>query len=74
MGGVGSGQQLGAQNGWMPRTATGLWNINSIGRVTAGGHTYLVAVLSGGQRTKESGIALVESAAKAAVGVLRAAG
>lgn len=69
---AGSGWAL--KNGWMPRTATGLWNINSIGQVTAGGHTYLVAVLSGGQRTKESGIALVESAAKAAVGVLRAAG
>ncbi|WP_326735202.1 serine hydrolase [Streptomyces sp. NBC_01022] len=60
------------KNGWMPRTATGLWNINSIGQVTAGGHTCLVAVLSGGQRTKETGIALVESVAKAAVGVVRA--
>ncbi|MEU8505305.1 serine hydrolase [Streptomyces brevispora] len=69
-----AGSSWALKNGWMPRTATGLWNINSIGRVTAGGHTYLVAVLSGGQRTKESGIALVESAAKAAVGVLRAAG
>ncbi|MFD7426511.1 serine hydrolase [Streptomyces sp. NPDC059818] len=68
---AGSGWAL--KNGWMPRTATGLWNINSIGRVTAGGHTYLVAVLSGGQRTEESGIALVESAARAAVGVLSAA-
>ncbi|MEU8702451.1 serine hydrolase [Streptomyces sp. NPDC048680] len=68
---AGSGWAL--KNGWMPRTATGLWNINSIGRVTAGGHTYLVAVLSSGQRTKESGIALVESAARAAVGVLKAA-
>lgn len=56
----------------MPRTATGLWNINSIGQVTADGRTYLVAVLSGGQRTKESGIALVEAAAKAAVAVVRA--
>ncbi|MFF1923465.1 serine hydrolase [Streptomyces sp. NPDC058221] len=69
---AGSGWAL--KNGWMPRTATGLWNINSIGQVKFDGHTYLVAVLSGGQQTKESGIALVESAAKAAVGVLKAAG
>ncbi|MER7725969.1 serine hydrolase [Streptomyces sp. NPDC096323] len=60
------------KNGWMPRTATGLWNINSIGRVTADGRTCLVAVLSAGQPAKEAGIALVESVAKAAVGVVRA--
>ncbi|MFE5091200.1 serine hydrolase [Streptomyces sp. NPDC056638] len=69
---AGSGWAL--KNGWMPRTTTGLWDINSIGRVSADGRTYLMAVLSGGQRTKESGIALVESVAKAAVGVLDAAG
>ncbi|MET7643709.1 serine hydrolase [Streptomyces sp. NPDC005426] len=67
-----AGSDWALKNGWMPRTATGLWNINSIGRVTAGGRTCLVAVLSAGQRTKESGIALVESVAKAAVGVVRA--
>lgn len=61
------------KNGWMPRTATGLWSVNSIGEVTADGHTYLVAVLSRGHRTKEAGIALVESAAEAAVGLLKAA-
>ncbi|THA67541.1 hypothetical protein E6P78_14645 [Streptomyces sp. A0958] len=68
-----AGESWALKNGWMPRTATGLWNVNSIGRVTADGHTYLVAVLSEGQRTKERGIALVESAAKVAVGVLKAA-
>ncbi|WP_406098535.1 serine hydrolase [Streptomyces sp. NBC_01013] len=67
-----AGSAWALKNGWMPRTATGLWNINSIGQVTADGRTYLVAVLSGGQRTKESGIALVEAAAKAAVAVVRA--
>ncbi|MFF2326284.1 MULTISPECIES: serine hydrolase [unclassified Streptomyces] len=67
---AGSGWAL--KNGWMPRTATGLWDINSIGQVRADGRTYLVAVLSGGQPTKETGIALVESVAKAAVGVLDA--
>lgn len=67
-----AGSAWALKNGWMPRTATGLWNINSIGQVTADGRSYLVAVLSGGQRTKETGIALVEAVAKAAVGVVRA--
>ncbi|MFD0343133.1 serine hydrolase [Streptomyces sp. NPDC127117] len=61
------------KNGWMPRTTTGLWDINSIGRVRADGRTCLVAVLSDGHPTKESGIALVEAVARAAVGVLGAA-
>ncbi len=61
----GSGWAL--KNGWLPRGATGLWVVNSIGRVTAGGDDYLVAALSSGNRTKEQGIALVEAAARAAV-------
>ncbi|MGW1406853.1 serine hydrolase [Streptomyces sp. NPDC002403] len=79
---VGAGQRWGVsaagrdcalKNGWMPRTTTGLWDINSIGRVRAGARTCLLAVLSDGHRTKESGIALVEAVARAAVGVLGAA-
>ncbi|MFI7365407.1 serine hydrolase [Streptomyces sp. NPDC050149] len=66
-----AGSSWALKNGWMPRTATGLWNINSIGQVTADGRTYLVAVLSGGQPTKEAGVALVEAVAKAAVKVVR---
>nr|WP_308460994.1 serine hydrolase [Streptomyces finlayi] len=63
------------KNGWMPRTTTGLWDINSIGRVVSGGRSCLVAVLSAGHATKEGGIALVESVARAAVGaVVGAAG
>ncbi|WP_326764634.1 serine hydrolase [Streptomyces sp. NBC_01591] len=82
MGRVEAGQRWGVsaagdgwalKNGWMPRTTTGLWDINSMGRVRSGGRTCLVAVLSDGQRTKESGIALVEGVAKAAVSVLGAA-
>ncbi|MFE9726210.1 serine hydrolase [Streptomyces sp. NPDC005794] len=57
------------KNGWMPRTTTGLWDVNSIGRVESGGRTLLMAVLSRGHATKEAGISLVESVAKAAVGV-----
>lgn len=57
------------KNGWLPRTATGLWVINSVGRVTVGGQEYLVAVVSNGNTTKAQGISLVEAAARAAVSV-----
>ncbi|MFD7282633.1 serine hydrolase [Streptomyces sp. NPDC059862] len=80
MGRIAAGQQWGVsaagddtawalKNGWLPRTATGLWDVNSIGRVTVDGRDYLVAVLSDGNSTKEKGIALVEAAARAAVSV-----
>ncbi|MFD9426629.1 MULTISPECIES: serine hydrolase [unclassified Streptomyces] len=65
-----AGDAWALKNGWMPRTTTGLWDINSIGRVRAGGRDYLVAVLCDGQPTKEAGITLVEAVAKAAVGVV----
>jgi len=61
----GSGWAL--KNGWLPRTTTGRWDINSIGRVTVDGHDYLVAALSNGNTTKAKGVSLVEGAAKAAV-------
>ncbi|MES5822338.1 serine hydrolase [Streptomyces sp. RG80] len=58
------------KNGWLPRSTTGLWDINSIGRVTASdGDDYLVVALSNGNATKEKGISLVESAARVAVSV-----
>ncbi len=57
------------KNGWLPRSTTGLWVVNSIGRVTADGDDYLVAALSQGNTTKEKGISLVEGAARAAVSV-----
>ncbi|WP_333737181.1 serine hydrolase [Streptomyces sp. IBSBF 2806] len=55
------------KNGWLPRSTTGLWDVNSIGRVSVGGRGYLVAVLSDGNTTQAAGISLVEAAAKAAV-------
>lgn len=61
------------KNGWLPRGTTGLWVVNSIGRVTAGGDDYLVAALSHGNATKETGISLVEESARAAVSVFTAA-
>ncbi|MFC8197115.1 serine hydrolase [Streptomyces sp. NPDC057298] len=79
MGDIAAGQDWGVsaageagsalKNGWLPRSATGLWVINSVGRVSVDGREYLVAVLSDGNSTKEKGISLVEGAARAAVSV-----
>jgi beta-lactamase class A len=55
------------KNGWLARTTTGLWDINSIGRVTADGHTYLVAVVSKGSTSMTGGITLIENAVQSAV-------
>ncbi|MGY6020940.1 serine hydrolase [Streptomyces spinosirectus] len=64
------GSRWALKNGWLARSTTGLWDVNSIGRVTVDGRDCLVAVLSNGNSTKAKGISLVEAAAKAAVGVL----
>ncbi|MEV6050022.1 serine hydrolase [Streptomyces sp. NPDC052107] len=61
------GNSWALKNGWLPRSTTGLWDVNSIGRIMVDGSDYLVAVLSKGTRTQAKGIALVEAAAKAAV-------
>ena len=61
------GSRYALKNGWLARSTTGLWDVNSIGRVTVGGTDYLVAVLSKGTVSQARGIALVEAAAKAAV-------
>jgi hypothetical protein len=55
------------KNGWLQRTATGLWVINSIGQVRLPGHRYLVSVLSSGNTSKQGGISLIERAVKAAI-------
>ncbi|MBL1085279.1 hypothetical protein JK359_25460 [Streptomyces actinomycinicus] len=60
------------KNGWLPRSTTGLWDVNSIGRVTVDGTGYLVAVLSKGTGTLEQGITLVEAAAGAALAAFTA--
>ncbi|MGI5141251.1 MULTISPECIES: serine hydrolase [unclassified Streptomyces] len=63
------GSRWALKNGWLARSTTGLWDVNSIGRITADGHDYLVATLSNGNSTQEKGISLVEAAARAAVAV-----
>lgn len=55
------------KNGWLPRSATNLWEINSIGEVAHDGHEYLVAVLSRDNESMDSGVDVVEKVAKAAV-------
>ncbi|MFF4352556.1 serine hydrolase [Streptomyces sp. NPDC001530] len=62
---AGSGWAL--KNGWLQRNTTGLWDVNSVGQVTASGRHYLVAVLSDGNTSMKNGIALVEREARAAV-------
>ncbi|RKN38219.1 hypothetical protein D7294_25320 [Streptomyces hoynatensis] len=55
------------KNGWLPRSQTDLWDVNSIGRITWGGQRFLIAVVSDGHPTEADGIAAVEAAAEAAV-------
>ncbi|MEU1409187.1 serine hydrolase [Streptomyces sp. NPDC005728] len=62
-----SGSGWALKNGWLQRNTTGLWDVNSVGRITTGGHHYLVAVLSDGNTSMKDGVALVERAARAAV-------
>ncbi|OQR61121.1 hypothetical protein B6E66_26390 [Streptomyces maremycinicus] len=65
------GSSWALKNGWLARSTTGLWDVNSIGRVTVGGHDCLVAVLSNGNATQAAGISLVERVARTAVSALR---
>ncbi|MBR7836058.1 serine hydrolase [Actinospica durhamensis] len=58
------------KNGWLPRSATDLWEINSIGEVQHDGHTYLVAVLSAQNSSMDSGIDVIQKVAKEAVDAL----
>jgi hypothetical protein len=55
------------KNGWLPRRTTNLWEINSIGEVQHDGQQYLVAVLSSGNKTMDSGISVVQKLAQTAV-------
>ncbi|WP_173019509.1 serine hydrolase [Streptomyces alkaliphilus] len=62
------------KNGWLPRSHTRLWDINSIGRVTVDGRPILMVVLSDGHTGREEGITVVEAAARAAATALTGAG
>ncbi|WP_193776137.1 hypothetical protein [Streptomyces sp. E2N166] len=72
-GSVGGSSGWALKNGWLRRSTTGLWVVNSVGRVASDGHDRLVAVVSRGSATLAEGIALTEAAAKAAVSVFAGA-
>ena len=58
------------KDGWLPSGTTGLWEINSIGEVVHDGQRMLIAVLSEGNATEDSGISLVQTVADAAAGAM----
>ncbi|MEU3529426.1 serine hydrolase [Streptomyces sp. NPDC038707] len=55
------------KNGWLQRSTTGRWDVNSVGEIAVRGHRYLVAVLSDGNASMGDGISLVERTARTAV-------
>lgn len=59
------------KNGWLQRTTSGLWDVNSIGRITVDGRPCLVAVLSDGSASMRDGVSLVERTARRAVAAAR---
>ncbi|WP_328583491.1 serine hydrolase [Streptomyces sp. NBC_00370] len=62
-----TGTTTALKNGWLQRSATKKWDVNSIGRVESGGRVYLMAVLLNGCTTEEAGIKIVEQAARVAM-------
>jgi hypothetical protein len=68
-----AGSETALKNGWLQRTATKKWDVNSIGQVKAGGRTYLMAVLTDGQATEDDGIKIVEGASRAAASAVATA-
>ncbi|SDD65826.1 Beta-lactamase class A [Streptomyces prasinopilosus] len=59
------------KNGWVQRSHSQRWAINSMGRVAAHGSTFYVVVLSHGSPSMSHGISTVERAARTAVHALR---
>jgi hypothetical protein len=60
------------KNGWLPGGPTGRWEINSIGEVVHDGHRMLIAALSEGNATEDSGVSLVQIVAAAAASAMAA--
>lgn len=59
------GQRVALKNGWM--VVQNIWGINSIGRIWGSGRDFVVAVLTNGSPTKNTGIATVEGGTRIAV-------
>jgi len=59
------------KNGWLPVDADNdLWAVNSVGQVSHGGHSYLVAFLSSSQPDEQTGIDQASAVCKAAVAAI----
>ncbi|MEU0674685.1 serine hydrolase [Streptomyces sp. NPDC006172] len=58
------------KNGWLQRSASRRWAVNSVGRVKAHGSTFYVVVLSHGSPTMSHGVSAVERATRTAVHTL----
>ena len=67
------GTQFMVKNGWLPSGTTGLWEINSIGEVVHDRQRMLIAVLSEGNATEDSGISLVQTVAETAASAVASA-
>ncbi|MWA06306.1 hypothetical protein F8568_039385 [Actinomadura sp. LD22] len=69
------GEKVALKNGWVPLRFEGNgWAVNSIGRITGGGHDFLVAVFSADSPTMAAGVATVEHVSSMVVSALREAG
>jgi hypothetical protein len=60
------GEKYFVKNGWLPRTETGLWVVNSIGSVEYHGHPLLIAAVSDGRHTMNRGVEILETVSRAA--------
>ena len=60
------GTRFMVKNGWLPSGTTGLWEINSIGEVVHDRQRMLIAVLSEGNATEDSGISFIQTVAESA--------
>jgi hypothetical protein len=67
------GTQFMVKNGWLPSGTTGRWEINSIGEVVHDRQRMLIAVLSEGNATEDSGISVVQTVAETAAGAVASA-
>lgn len=68
------GDRVALKNGWLDYSGDdGRWTVNTVGRLTGGGHDLLVAVLSNDHATLHDGITAVEAAVTATARTLRTA-
>ncbi len=59
-GGVPAQVTVALKNGWLPLQGSGDWQINSVGWISGGGRSYLMAVLTTGNPTEQYGIDTID--------------